>query len=236
MGMKFSVCVINWNYLEVLQPCIQNLRRERETVDLEIIVVDNGSVDGSAEWLAQQDDLITILNKENLGSSVGRNQMIKIAQGDYILMIDSDIIYINGSLEYFASRFSELDNNAKCIGFNPNHFTNVLKDYVAELPDLKQPLKKHHTSFASYALTQYGLFKRDMFEECMFDENYAAGYGCEDDDLYFQMQVLGWDVYQLDCKYYHAKQTDKWNKNHVLTEVNYYDRASYFRTKWNWGG
>jgi glycosyltransferase involved in cell wall biosynthesis len=126
--MNFSVCVINWNWLEVLQPTIDNLRKERETVDLEIIVLDNGSVDGSAEWLKNQSDIIIICNENNLGSAIGRNQMIDIAKGDYILMLDSDILYINGSLEYFKNRFNDLDDNAKCIGFNPNHFTNKLAE------------------------------------------------------------------------------------------------------------
>lgn len=233
--MIFSVCVINWNWLEILKPTIENLRIERNNVDLEIIVVDNGSIDGSGDWLRQQTDLITILNDENLGSSIARNQMIKIAKGDYILMLDSDILYIIGSLEYFKNSFSKLDDNAKCIGFNPNLFTNKLSDYTPYIPNDTQEFKKHHTSFASYALTQYGLFKRDMFEKCMFDEKYLAGYGCEDDDLYFQMQKLGWDVYQVDCRYYHAKETDKWKKRHVLSEVNYYDRVEYFRNKWDWG-
>lgn len=233
--MMFSVCIINMNWLEVLKPCIENLRKERENVDLEIIVLDNNSEDGSQEWLKEQNDLIIILNNENLGSAIGRNQMIKIAKGDYILMLDSDIIYINGSLEYLANRFNELDNNAMCIGFNPNHFTNDFNTYTGELPCKNYALKKHHVSFASYALTQYGLFKKEMFDKCMFDENYVAGYGCEDDDLFLQMQQFGWDVYQVDCNYYHAKETDKWNKRHVLSEVNYYDRAAYFRQKWNWG-
>jgi len=233
--MKYSICIINWNWLEILKLTIDKLRLERNTVDFEVIVLDNGSNDGSADWLREQSDIITILNTENLGSAIGRNQMIKIAKGDYILMLDSDILYLNGSLEYFASRFNELDSNAKCVGFNPNYFTNNLNNYKAQLPKLDSILKKHHTSFASYALTQYGLFKQDMFNSVMFDENYVVGYGCEDDDLYFQMQLLGWDVYQTDCLYYHAKETEKWNKRHVLSEVNYYDRAGYFREKWNWG-
>jgi len=234
--MKFSVCVINWNWLEILKPTIDNLRKERETVDLEIIVVDNASEDGSQEWLKEQSDIITMLNTENLGSAIGRNQMIRIAKGDYILMLDSDIIYINGSLEYLCNRFNELDENVKCVGFNPNYFTNVLEGYKPILPSNKSVLKKHEINFACYALTQYGLFKKDMFEKCMFDENFKAGWGSEDDDLFLQMKQLGWTVYQTDCAYYHAKQNDKWNSMHKdLQSVNFYNRSAYFKQKWNWG-
>ena len=232
--MRYSVCIINWNYIEILKPTIDNLRKERETVDLEIIVLDNGSKDGSPEWLKDQTDIIAILNPENVGSAIGRNQMIKIAKGDYILMLDSDILYINGSLDYLESRFKDVSPNAKCIGFNPNTFTNDLNNYKPQLPALNAPMIEHHVEFASYALTQYGLFKKDMFEEVMFDENYGVGYTCEDDDLFMQMQLYGWSVYQLECCYYHAKLTKKWWETHDLTKVNHGNRAQYFRKKWGW--
>jgi len=233
--MKFSVCIINWNWLEILKPTIDRLRKERESVDLEIIVLDNASEDGSAKWLKEQTDVTSICNTENLGSAVGRNQMIKIAQGDYILMLDSDILYINGSLEYLCSRFNNISDSAKCVGFNPILFTNNLDNYEDELPKKDSPIKNHADIGVTYALTQYGLFKRDMFDYCMFDETYGVGWGCEDDDLFFQMKKFNFEVYQIDCLYFHAKNTEKWQKSHKdLPSVNYYERAGYFREKWDW--
>jgi glycosyltransferase involved in cell wall biosynthesis len=234
--MKYSVCIINWNWLEILKLSIEKLREESKTVDLEIIVLDNGSEDGTCDWLKQQTDIISICNETNVGSAIGRNQLIRQSKGDYVLMLDSDILYINGSLEYLYNRIIKLNDKVKCVGFNPNYFTNDLVKYKDELPSLSSSMKKHEVSFASYALTQYGLFKRDMFEQCMFDENYKAGWGCEDDDLFLQMLTLGWEVYQTNCSYYHAKQNEKWNEMHKdLQSVNFFDRSIYFKNKWNWG-
>jgi hypothetical protein len=50
------------------------------------------------------------------------------------------------------------------------------------------------------------------------------------------MQQLNWDVYQINCSYYHAKQNEKWNAIHKdLKSMNFYDRSAYFKKKWNWG-
>jgi len=231
--MKYSVCILHWNWLEVLQPTIENLRKERETVDLEIIVLDNGSEDGSREWLFQQiKDITIIFNNKNVGAAVGRNQMLNIAKGEYILMLDSDILYANGSIEYLAKRFENQSNNVMCIGFNPQVFHNNMNNYTGVLPSLDAPLKKHDFQSASYALTQYGLFKSKMFEACSFDESFGVGYGFEDDDLFYQMCDFGWEVHSVDFEYYHAKNTDKWKAVHEKSMVNYYDRHAMFRMKW----
>jgi glycosyltransferase involved in cell wall biosynthesis len=237
--MKYSVCIINWNWLEVLKMSVEKLIQERETVDMDFIVLDNGSTDGSKEWLLKQTGFERIFNEENKGAAIGRNQLIYNAIGDerkpeYILMMDSDILYIPGSLDYLASRFNDVPDNAKCIGFNPLVFTNELNKYKECLPKQDAQLKRHYVQFASYALTQYGLFKADIFPDVMFDENYGIGWAAEDDDLFMQMQEHNWDVYQLNHHYYHAKETPKWNDIHEINMKYHYARCQYFKKKWGW--
>lgn len=230
--MKYSVCIINWNWLEILKLSIENLRKES---DLEIIVLDNGSEDGSKEWLQWQSDIISICLDKNMGSCIGRNKMIDIAKGDYILLLDSDILYINGSLEYLRKRFNDCNNNTMCIGWNPFNFTNDLLSYKPCLPKENESMNLHvlGDAYSTFALTQYGLFKREVFDKCRFDENLLIGWGFEDNDLYRQMQLYNWDVRNIYCLYYHAKHTDKWFKSHKdLQSVNYYERGKYFLEKW----
>ena len=54
----FSVVVLNWNGLDLLDECLSSLRRQA-FVDFEVVLVDNGSTDGSAEWISAQADAIT---------------------------------------------------------------------------------------------------------------------------------------------------------------------------------
>ena len=91
--MRYSICIINWNWLEILKLSLQALKTDVNVYDMEVLIVDNGSVDGSGDWLKTQvyPWLTSICNTDNVGSAVGRNQMIRQAKGDYILMLDSDI-------------------------------------------------------------------------------------------------------------------------------------------------
>lgn len=226
MYEKFSVCIINWNWLEILKQSIEKLKDE----NAEVIVLDNGSHDGSKEWLLEQKDIKTILLDENKGSSIGRNLMLKEAHGEYILLLDSDIIFIPGSLDYMAKRLSECPPNIKALGFNPWMCTNDMSKYTEKLPLYDAPLKLDGN--LRMAPTQYGLFKREVFDKCTFDENFGIGWGGEDDDLYKQMQKLGFDIRFVDCLYYHAKGTEKWQKQHNAISDTIGKRRDYLARKW----
>lgn len=82
--MKLSVIIVSYNTKSLLEKCLESIRAS--TLDkkaYEVIVIDNGSTDGSAK-------LAMIKNKQNLGYAVANNQGIKIARGEYILLLNSD--------------------------------------------------------------------------------------------------------------------------------------------------
>jgi glycosyltransferase involved in cell wall biosynthesis len=226
LNEKISVCIINWNWLEILKQSLENLKAE----NAEVIVLDNGSVDGSAEWLNKQNCLKAILLKENQGSSVGRNMMIRESQGKYILLMDSDIIYIPGSLAYMVKRLSECPAQIVALGFTPWNYVCDMNKYTGKLPPCDAPMKMNGN--LPFAPTQYGLFKREIFDICTFDENFGIGWGGEDDDLYRQMQKHGYDVRFVDCQYYHAKGTPKWTERHKLISDTVQKRRDYLERKW----
>ncbi len=80
---------MSWNRSELLQKTIQSLR-DQGNHQLEIIVVDNGSTDGSLEWLREDDSIQLIENIRNIGAAAARNQGTEIAKGRFILYMDSD--------------------------------------------------------------------------------------------------------------------------------------------------
>ena len=67
------------------------MANELRGVDYEIIIVDNGSTDGCQ-------DVATIRNEKNLGISVGKNQGIRASKGDFILLLDGDIMPVPNSI------------------------------------------------------------------------------------------------------------------------------------------
>ncbi len=90
-----SAVFVNWNRCELLQKAIQSLLDQRYPLlenlpHLEIIVVDNGSTDGSLDWLRNQSAIQLIENQSNRGAAAARNQGTRIAQGEYVLYMDSD--------------------------------------------------------------------------------------------------------------------------------------------------
>ncbi|MBI1387574.1 MAG: glycosyltransferase [bacterium] len=84
-----SAVLVSWNRLDYLKKAIDSLRRA-EGVRLEIIVADNGSSDGSLEWLRKQPDVALIENKRNAGACRARNQGTRAARGEFVLYMDSD--------------------------------------------------------------------------------------------------------------------------------------------------
>ena len=81
--------VVNWNRKELLRACLDSLKRQGE-VALEVIVVDNGSADGSAEMAESAFGVHVIRNRENRGFCAANNQGIAAAQGEFVALINND--------------------------------------------------------------------------------------------------------------------------------------------------
>ncbi|MFA0782915.1 MAG: hypothetical protein YYHSYBAR_001306 [Candidatus Fervidibacter sacchari] len=93
-----SVIIVNWNTREHLRRCLQSLTQRSTpcTLHLEIIVVDNASVDGSAEMVRCEFPHVRLIaNDRNLGYAAANNQGAKIARGRYLLLLNPDTIVPN---------------------------------------------------------------------------------------------------------------------------------------------
>jgi GT2 family glycosyltransferase len=88
-----SVVIPNWNGKKFLPECIDSLI-EQTFCDFEVILVDNGSTDGSAEFVEERyGEFIRIIrNKENLGFTGGNNVGIRSARGKYIVLLNNDTV------------------------------------------------------------------------------------------------------------------------------------------------
>lgn len=82
--------VVNWNRVKLLRLCLESLARQTAP-PLEVIVVDNGSTDGSVEMIERDfPATLVIRNTENKGFCAANNQGIDIAQGDLIALLNND--------------------------------------------------------------------------------------------------------------------------------------------------
>jgi len=89
-GLRCSVVIPNWNGRHLLAACLDSLKAQTLKA-FELIVVDNGSTDGSAEWLeAERPEVRVIRLPENLGFSGGCNVGIRAAGGELVALLNND--------------------------------------------------------------------------------------------------------------------------------------------------
>lgn len=87
-----SVIIVNWNGIDVIGQCLSSLKKQNYK-NIEIIVVDNDSQDGSKELVSKKyKDIKLVNNKKNEGYAGGNNIGVKFAMGEYILLFNSDAI------------------------------------------------------------------------------------------------------------------------------------------------
>jgi GT2 family glycosyltransferase len=90
--MKVSLIMLSWNRLDLVKRCCDySLANAGDKID-QLVWVDNGSTDGTAEYAASLKPDILVLNKENLGMPRGMNQAMALATGEAIASIYSDTI------------------------------------------------------------------------------------------------------------------------------------------------
>jgi GT2 family glycosyltransferase len=91
--VTLSIIILSWNTKELTQQCLKSIFDNVKDIDFEVIVVDNGSNDGSAEMIEKEfPQVILIKNKENLGFTKGNNQGFERSRGEYVLFLNSDTI------------------------------------------------------------------------------------------------------------------------------------------------
>lgn len=97
---RLSIVIVNWNTRELLAACLHSLGDRLQDPAYQVLVVDNGSSDGSAEMVRQQFPTVQLLAlPENVGFSAGNNAALIQATGTYVLLLNSDTEVRDHALE-----------------------------------------------------------------------------------------------------------------------------------------
>jgi GT2 family glycosyltransferase len=98
MHMKASVIVLSWNGMDYLDDCL-NAVLSQDYPDFEVIVVDNGSTDGSPDLVAERFPQVQLVrNGRNLGFAAGNNVGLRAATGDVLVLLNQDTVVHDGWL------------------------------------------------------------------------------------------------------------------------------------------
>lgn len=201
---RISIIIVNWNGLALLKECLQSLATQ-SFQDFEIILVDNGSSDGSVEWVRMNCPNVRLLCLEaNVGYSAGNNAGVKIAHGQYIVLLNNDTKVERDWLNALYVRIASDDNIAACdskVLFceRPNAIWaaggiyavagSVQSRWSGETdgPD-KQSAADVFIAVACAAIYRRAVIDRIGF----FDEDFFAGY--EDVDWSFRAHLAGYRI------------------------------------------
>lgn len=117
-----SIIIVTCNSLKYIKACLDSVFSQKEQ-DWELICVDNGSVDGTREFIKNNYKRIKLIeNDKNLGSSKARNQGIDLAVGKWVLTLDSDVVL----KEDFIHEFCLLENDfGRDIGMTQPNILNI---------------------------------------------------------------------------------------------------------------
>ncbi|TND06571.1 MAG: putative glycosyltransferase [Bacteroidetes bacterium] len=115
-ALKLSVIIVNYNVQHFLEQCLHSVRKASKNLAVEVFVVDNNSVDGSLQMLAEKfPEIHLIANKENLGFSKANNQAMRIAKGEYVLLLNPDTVVEEETFEKVV-RFMDSRPDAGGLG------------------------------------------------------------------------------------------------------------------------
>lgn len=215
-----SIIILNRDGLHHLKRLFKDFSNKTNYSNYEIIVVDNASEDGSVEYLKSLDLNINIIeNKENVSFSKGNNEAVRIANGEYVLLLNNDIEPTYGWLNEMVGTIVNNDNvasvGAKLIypffydknidkSFSIQHAGDILRETIDDICLYKghnqnkfsKDIFAKEISVNKRRLLVTGavlLIKKSIYEELGgLDESYWYGY--EDIDFNLKVHRAGYDT------------------------------------------
>lgn len=184
-----SVVILTHNQLDYTRQCLDSIRRYTDE-PYELIVVDNGSTDGTVDYLASQPDVKLIANASNRGFPAGANQGMHAASGQQILLLNNDCVVTTGWLRRLLESLAR-DPRIALVGPCSNHVSGAQQipvnyDTLAGLEDFAWDWAQAHDGQLEETCRLVGfcfLLRRELLDQIGFlDERF--GIGCFEDDDY----------------------------------------------------
>lgn len=168
---KISVIVPVYNVRSYLRQCIDSIISQ-SYYNLEIILIDDGSTDGSGEICDQyiEDNRVTVIHQKNGGQSAAKNRGLEMASGEFIGFVDSDDWIETDFFELLVKRQEAVESDITVIGFQ------FVYEGTDEVKKVKIPEITYNYEDAMIALWQENighymcnkLFKKELFEKICF--------------------------------------------------------------------
>jgi len=191
--MFVSVVIPTYNRRPILEKCLLALERQQACPEIdryEVVVVDDGSTDGTPDWLrgaAERFPHVRLIEQSHGGPAEGRNRGVDHAYGDVIVFIDSDLVVTDSFLSCHASslvRSWEARGDRLCFTYGA----------VVNTANFEQPTAERHKlrdhSWAYFATGNVAIAKEVLQRAGLFDTGFRL-YGWEDLELGERLRRMG---------------------------------------------
>lgn len=253
--MKLSVVIVNYNVKYFLEHCLYSVQNAIKNIDAEVFVVDNNSVDGSVQMLKKKFPCFYLIeNKDNVGFAKANNQAMRLAKGEYILLLNPDTVVEEDT---FSKCIDFMDAHPDCGGLGIKMIDGhgkILKESKRGFPTPWASFCKmsgltslfpHSKRFAQYYMGHlsyeethivdilagaYMMMRKECLDKIgLLDEDFFM-YG-EDIDLSYRITLGGYRNYyfpEAKIIHYKGESTKKASLNYVYT---FYNAMAIFARK-----
>lgn len=233
--MMVSVVIINFNGEKLLKTCLDSLLKVNfGPGEKEVIFLDNASSDGSVAFVLKHYPLVRVIaNKENSGYAGGANQAVSVSRGDFILIMNPDIVFELDYVEVLAKRLEADRNIAAIIGkLRKYDFTHHQKTNLIDSAGLvmyrnrrcvdrgqgEEDRGQFDDAQEVFGITgACPLYRRTALEDCKIGgEYFDNGFFMykEDVDIAWRMRLFGWKCfYEPKAVAYHGRGTGVVDRN-----------------------
>jgi GT2 family glycosyltransferase/Flp pilus assembly protein TadD len=239
-----SIIILTFNQLAFTRLCVDSIRRHTPESH-EIVFVDNGSNDGTVEWLRElavrNPHYSLISNGENLGYAKGNNQGIDAARGEYLLLLNNDVVvspqWLSGLLDCYSG-----DEPVGIVGPVTNSISGMQQlpqVGYRELAGLDSFAAAHRSVYRNVRVPQRRivgfcmLFPRSLVERAgTLDERYGTG-NYEDDDFCLRAAIEGFTNLVAVDVFVHHFGSATFRGNLIDHTATMGANRSLFRQKWS---
>jgi GT2 family glycosyltransferase len=234
--VDFSIAMVCWNDKAYMEPCLSSLFKSKIDYSFDVVVVDNGSKDGSQEMIQEKFPQVKIIqNSQNLGLAKACNQGIEATKGRYILLFNNDTI-VNGDAFNSMVHFMEKTPEAGAVGgkllnedgsFQSGYggFSSLWEEFLVALKIGEILWDGYPLHGDSEKVEQVGwmssaclLLRREALDQVgLLDEEYFI-YG-DETDLQYRMKNAGWKTFYLpDATTIHfgGRSMDHWSRRKMI--------------------
>lgn len=212
--IKASIVILTWNSTELLRDCLASLPQAIAMFPHEVIVVDNGSRDYTPASLRLEFPWMQMMvNRKNQGVAPGRNQGMRVAQGEYIILLDDDTVVRPGTFDRLLGYMDTHPETGLCapklldlqgqLQLTCRRFPTLSDKLARQLPFTAarrlcreaEMADWDHNSVCTvdYVIGACQVIRRAALVEVgLLDEKIF--YGPEDVDLCLRMQQAGWQI------------------------------------------